>query len=172
MKWNTREGGIKTACAYFHCQIYHLRVAPTTPPPPPPPPPPTNPGVTAVCSSNMQQVSRDSILHELILTFLAGATSDLTAGQTPQEPCAGPTSLIFTGDTTCSTELHSVLFDFTEMPEYIYISVFTLAAGMIGPSDNWCLIYMDPTTAKFKATPLWNSWVVVLCGSGKSMQVS
>ena len=48
----------------------------------------------AVCSRNMQQVSKDrahhdSIVyskHELILTFLAGATSDLTVGNTTQEP--------------------------------------------------------------------------------------
>ena len=49
----------------------------------------------AVCSKNMQQVSNikiehhDSIVyskHEPILTYLAGATSDLTVGNTTQEP--------------------------------------------------------------------------------------
>ena len=53
----------------------------------------------------------DSIVyskHELILTFLAGATSDLTAGNTTQSRTAGPTSQIFAADTSFAILYHVI----------------------------------------------------------------
>ena len=70
--------------------IHDCEVVPNPPPPPPPPPPPWLLG-SHICSCLQQKHAEhhDSIVyskHEPILTFLAGASSDLTFGNTTQEP--------------------------------------------------------------------------------------
>ena len=59
------------------------------------------------CNKFLKIEDHDSIVyskHELILTFLAGATSDFTAGNTTRT--AGPTSQIFAADTSFAILYH------------------------------------------------------------------
>ena len=65
------------------CMTHNLRVVPT------PPPWLLGSHISTCCLQQKHAEHHDSVVyskHELTLTFLAGATSDLTVGNTTQEP--------------------------------------------------------------------------------------